>query len=130
MRYLCLLHVHDDLVPVMSPEQFAAREAENEAFDRALFESGRGIAAMALADASRSKVLGVRRGEASLTDGPYIETKEQVGGFILLEAESMEEVVRILATDPMAEYVSWEIRPELGLDWQRRLAGLPPVPAA
>lgn len=51
---------------------------------------------------SRAKTIRPRRGKSSVTDGPFIETKEQIGGFFIVEAENMEEAVKIASLHPSA----------------------------
>jgi hypothetical protein len=60
----------------------------------------------------------VRSGEASITDGPFAETKEQLLGFILIDAGSLSDAVRIAAKIPMASLGSIEVRPVLDLEPQ------------
>ena len=65
----------------------------------------------AFQDASSAVLVRVRNGEVSTTDGPFIETKEQMAGFILIEAHDMNEALRLAAGIPMAELGTIEVRP-------------------
>jgi hypothetical protein len=68
-------------------------------------------------------VLRVRRGNVSVTDGPFVETKEQIGGFFLIEAADTAEAIRIAAGWPSAHLASIEVRPiEEGLPLETRYA--------
>jgi hypothetical protein len=67
-----------------------------------------------LAPPRRAKTVRVRRGEKLVTDGPFSETKEAVGGFDLIEAASLEEAVEIAAGHPIAEFGTIEVRPLWG----------------
>jgi hypothetical protein len=67
-----------------------------------------------LAPPRRARSVRVRDGKTIVTDGPFAETKEAVGGFDLLECESLEEAVEIAASHPMAEARTIEVRPLWG----------------
>jgi hypothetical protein len=67
-----------------------------------------------LAPPRRARSVSVRDGKTIVTDGPFAETKEAVGGFDLLECESLEEAVEIAASHPMAEAGTIEVRPLWG----------------
>ncbi len=55
----------------------------------------------------------------SATDGPYVESKEHLGGFFVIEAADMDEAVAIARREPMARYGSIEVRAEMGISWQQ-----------
>jgi hypothetical protein len=67
-----------------------------------------------LAPPHRARSVRVRRGERLVTDGPFAETKEAVGGFDLIECGSLEEAVEIAASHPIAEMGTIEVRPLWG----------------
>jgi hypothetical protein len=67
-----------------------------------------------LAPPRRARTVRVREGKKLITDGPFVETKEAVGGFDLLECGSLEEAVEIAATHPIAEMGAIEVRPLWG----------------
>src|SRR3954453_7389895 len=67
-----------------------------------------------LAPPRRAKTVRVRRGEKLVTDGPFVETKEALGGFDLIECDSFEEAVEIAAGHPIAEFGAIEVRPLWG----------------
>ena len=64
-----------------------------------------------LADSSASKSIRVRNGEVTVTDGPYIESKEQMAGYLIVEAETPERAVEIASRWPDARYWGMEVRP-------------------
>lgn len=93
-------------------------KAEKEAFDRAnithdrkLQRDGHLVLGQALQSPRTAVTVKVRNGKVSVTDGPFIETKEHLGGFLLIEAKDMDEAIRIAAADVMAEIGGIEIRP-------------------
>lgn len=120
MRFLCLVHVDQSLIDALSPEELAEMDRQNEAWDASLIESGHYVTALALAEPEAARIVRSRGGRVSTTDGPYIETKEHLGGFVLIEARDLDEALEITHRDPMARYGSIEVRPEMGVDWQRR----------
>ena len=89
-----------------------------------LRQSGRLIITHALQSATTASTVRVRDGKVSVTDGPFAETKEQIGGFFLVEASDFDEAVRVAANWPSARIGSIEVRPiddELRMD--RRYGG-------
>ena len=64
-----------------------------------------------LAPATEAKTVRVRNGETLVTDGPFPDTKEQIGGFFLIDLPDLDEAIRLAALVPAAEYGSMEIRP-------------------
>jgi hypothetical protein len=90
-------------------------------YDEALRESGHLIVQASLGSPSASTTVRPRNGKPSVTDGPFIETKEQVGGFFLIEARDLNEAIRVAAKHPAAnlgEQVGWgiEVRPIEGYE--------------
>ena len=67
-----------------------------------------------LAPPRRARTVRVRKGEKMVTDGPFVETKEAIGGFDLLECDSLDEAVEIAATHPLAQAGTIEVRPLWG----------------
>ena len=67
-----------------------------------------------LAPPRRARTVRVRDGKTLVTDGPFVETKEAIGGFDLLECDSLEQAVEIAATHPMAQGGTIEVRPLWG----------------
>jgi hypothetical protein len=81
------------------------------AYDEALEKKGNMIAARALDSAQKAVTLQVRAAKVSSTDGPFAETKEHLGGFILVKAKDMAEAKAIAAGIPLAKYGKIEVRP-------------------
>ena len=111
MRYICLVHADPKHFEQLSREQQQDLDRRSMAYDRELTEKGQYLAAEAIQDASSAVLVRVRNGEVSTTDGPFIETKEQMAGFILIEAHDMNEALRLAAGIPMAELGTIEVRP-------------------
>lgn len=84
-------------------------------YDETLRQSGHYIASEALQPVRSARTLHARDGEVSVTDGPFAETKEQLGGFWLIEARDLGEAIRLASKAPPGRYGSLEVRPILDL---------------
>lgn len=112
MQYLCLVYGEEQ-------DLMNFGDAECVAFDNGIRDSGHCIASEALQPVSTATTVRVRDGKTSFTDGPFAETKEQLAGFYLIEAGSLDEALEIAARVPPARVGSVEVRPV------RPLAGRP-----
>ena len=110
MRYICLVHHSDEAFAAFSPADHEACTRDSMAYDRELERSGHLVAAEALRPRETAKIVRVRRGEARVTDGPFAEAKEQLIGFILIEAKDEADAVRIAKGIPLAATGSIEVR--------------------
>ena len=123
MRYVCLVHVDPSLIDAATPEQLAAMDRDNQQANAELTASGHLILDLALKGPETARIVRSRGGKVSATDGPYIESKEHLGGFFVIEARDIEEARR----EPMARFGSIEVRAEMGISWQQPVASrLPP----
>ena len=113
MKYLCLVYGDENAFHDLPDHP---EDAECHAYDVAVAESGRGVAAEALRPTRTATTVRVRGGETQLTDGPFAETKEQLMGFYLIEAHDLNEAVRLAAGIPAARVGSVEVRPVRELD--------------
>jgi hypothetical protein len=111
MRYLCQVWFDGTLLERMDKAKKAELDRDSLAYDKTLESSGNFIAAEALQSPATAVTVKVRDGKVSATDGPLIETKEHLGGFILIEAENMDEAVKLAAGIPLAKLGSIEVRP-------------------
>ena len=106
MRYMLLLYQDEKLIH-MSPEEMAKWEAfTKEVTDAGVYEDGRALQPVPTATTVR-----VRDGETVTTDGPFAETKEQLGGFYLLNCKDLDEAIVYAAKIPLAPTGSVEVRP-------------------
>ncbi len=115
MQYLCLVHGDDGEFATLSAEAQTALDEESLAADEELRRTGNLIVASALEPPSSAVVVRVRDGRMSATTGPFAETAEQVGGFLLIEARDLNDAVRIAGQIPVARHASIEVRPILDL---------------
>lgn len=109
-RFICLLYVDDAALQALGPEELQRFNAENVAYDRELVASGKLVTGAAMASPCDALTVRRRGDGLSMTDGPYVETKEHVGGFVLFDVADRDELLAILARDPMAAYAHFEIR--------------------
>jgi hypothetical protein len=110
MKYLCLICA--ETVMEMMPEADAEKHfREYAAFTDGIRQSGQFLAANRLKPAADATTVRVRNGQVLVTDGPFAETKEQFGGYYLIEARDLNEAIQVAAKIPGARYGSVEIRP-------------------
>jgi hypothetical protein len=104
MKYLCLVYLDEKRLDELP-------DADCVAYDAAIRESGHCIASEALQPVQTATSVRVRDGRLSITDGPFAETKEQLAGFYLIEAEDLNEAIQIAAGIPPARAGCIEVRP-------------------
>ena len=111
MKYLCQVWFDGTTLDVMSKDEKHKLDSDSLGYDRDLMASGNMIHAEALQSPKSAVTVRVRNGETSVTDGPFIETKEYLGGFILIEAKDLNDAIRIAAGIPLAKLGAIEVRP-------------------
>lgn len=110
MKFLCLVCVERPLEP--APLEEASRvHAEYVAFEQSIRESGHYVASNRLEPPSDAVTVRVRNGRLSTTDGPFAETKEQIGGYFVIDAHDLNDAIRIAARIPGARRGCIEVRP-------------------
>ena len=111
MRYLCLIYSEEEAQAKMSQEEMGALFGGYEAFTEELQKAGKMLAGEALQPTATATTVQVRTGKTLTTDGPFAETKEQLGGFYMIEAEDLDEAIAWAAKIPSAAIGSIEVRP-------------------
>ena len=111
MRFLCLVYFKPETLAALSPSEKATLDRDSMAYNDELRQRDHYISAEALEPVRNARTIRVRRGKASVTDGPFAETKEVVGGFILIDAAEMDEALEVAAGIPLAKLGSIEVRP-------------------
>lgn len=111
MRYLCLVIVDADLANSMGPADWEKMGAESQAYDQGLINRGVYVHAEALLGPEVARTVRVRGGNAMVTDGPFAESKESVGGFILVDVDDADAAMEIARNIPMARLGAVEVRP-------------------
>jgi hypothetical protein len=110
MKYLCLVFSDERAIEALPRDAYAALVDAHLDYNEALAEHGHYIASEALESARASAVVRVRNGKLSVTDGPYAETKEQIGGFYLIDARDLNEAIQLAARIPAARIGGVELR--------------------
>jgi hypothetical protein len=108
MKYLCLVYSEEENLHSL-PE--SPRDAECLAYDDKVKASGHWIAGEALQPVRTATTVRVRNGRTTVTDGPFAETKEQLAGFWLIEADGLDDAIEVAAGIPAARVGSVEVRP-------------------
>jgi hypothetical protein len=121
VKYLCLAYYDEKAFEALPKAEFDAIVGKCPAYDEALRRSGRLVVQASLGSPRATTVLRPKNGKPLVTDGPFVETKEQVGGFFIIEAADLDEAIRVAANHPAAnlgEQVGWavEIRPIEGYE--------------
>jgi hypothetical protein len=111
MKYLCLIYSDEKQMDRMPKPVWDALVEEHLAYDDALRQSGHFLVAEALQSGETATIVRVRNGKMSVTDGPFAETKEQLGGFFLIEARDLNEAIQLAAQIPSARLGTVEVRP-------------------
>ena len=111
MQYLLLVYTDAELLDKLPPEEFNTRM--RDCFEHADAQQRQGVllASQQLQPAASARTVRVRNGRATVLDGPFAETKEMLAGFNLVEAESMEDAVRMAHELPWTMFGSIEVRP-------------------
>jgi hypothetical protein len=111
MRYMLLICDNETEFAKLSEEEGTEMMKEYGKFSAALKEAGGYIAAHRLRPVSTAKSVRVRAGKTLLTDGPFAETKEQFGGYYLVDVKNLDEALEWAAKIPSARYGTIEVRP-------------------
>lgn len=129
MKYLCLIYNDETMLQGMPPAHFESFCIEHLGYEDVLDRSGNFIAAEALQPVQTAATVRVRNGTLSVSDGPFAETKEQLGGFFLIDARDFNDAIRIAAKIPSARLGCVEVRPirEIRAPAGARSEGSPPL---
>lgn len=111
MKYLCLIYDQESVVGGMSKDEFGAFMGEYISVTGDIQKSGHFVVGEELQPVSTATTIRVRNGQLSTTDGPFAETKEQLGGFYLINARDLNDAIQVAARIPSAKTGSIEIRP-------------------
>ena len=111
MKYLCLIYDEEKKWETMSKAEADAYMGEYFAFTEAIKGSGHYLGGNALQPVQTATTVRSRNGKLSTTDGPFAETKEQLGGYYLIEARDLNDAIQIAAKIPSARTGSVEVRP-------------------
>jgi hypothetical protein len=108
MQYMFLIYIDENS---LSEEQWAECYRESAAYAMELHTSGKRVLVSPLQPTSTATSVRTREGKSILTDGPFAETREQLGGFFLLDADNLDEAIEIAGKIPAGRWGTVEIRP-------------------
>lgn len=111
MKYICLAYEEEGILNDLSKSEWEALRKETLDYVQHLRESGHLMTAEPLKSVRTATTVRVRNGKLTVTDGPFAETKETLGGFVLIEARDLNEAIQVASRWPSAQFGSIEIRP-------------------
>jgi len=111
MKYMLLIYDAEQALAKMSPQEGQRFHEEYMTFTDDIRKSGHLLGGDALESIRTATTVRIREGKTVTTDGPFAETREQLGGYYLIEAKDLDEVLKIAARVPSARTGSIEVRP-------------------
>ncbi len=119
MKYICLGYMNESIWETLSESEQNTFMDECFSYDNELRENGHLTGGEGLQEAKNAATLRWHSGKVSVTDGPFAETKEQIGGIMILEATDLNHAIRLLSKHPSlrlgGDGCSWEIRPAMDM---------------
>jgi hypothetical protein len=115
MKYVCLGYIEVNKFETMPESERNAMLDECFAYDDVLRKNGHFAGGEALQSAHTATTLRWKNGRVSVTDGPYAETKEQLGGILVLEARDLDDAIQLMSKHPGVKAGPFEIRPAADL---------------
>lgn len=119
MKYICLGYMNEEVWETLSESERNTFMDECFSYDDELRKNDHLAGGEGLQEARNAATLRWRSGKVSVTDGPFAETKEQIGGIMILEATDLNHAIRLLSKHPSLRLgrggSSWEIRPAVDL---------------
>jgi hypothetical protein len=110
MRYLCLVYVDREIMGANTPERMQTLQRDVDSYDTDLKQRGLLRIGEPLAEPETAVTVRRRSGKVTVLDGPFAETKEHLGGFMLIEARDLNEAIDVARNDPMADMGAIEVR--------------------
>ena len=111
MKYLCLIYDDEQEWAKMPKEVQDKYMGEYRAFGESVQKSGHYIGGNQLQPSHTATIVRSRNGKVSTTDGPFVETKEQLGGYYLIDAKDLNDAIQVASRIPSARFGSIEVRP-------------------
>lgn len=110
MKYMLLIYGNDELWTSFDPDAMAEIVRDTDALNRQLFASGELVGGYGVDDQANAKCVQIVDGSPVVTDGPYIETKEYLGSFSILDVDSLDRALEIAALNPASRFTRVEIK--------------------
>ena len=120
MKYICLGYIEPGKFENMSETERHSMLDQCFTYDDVLRKNGHFAAGQALQSPNTAATLHWKEGKVSITDGPYAETKEQLGGILVLEARDLNHAIQLISSHPGVKFGPWEIRPAADLNAMMR----------
>jgi hypothetical protein len=111
VQYLLMIYANEQETAAMAPAALNAMMQEYAEFTKSIVQAGQFKAGDRLKPSSTASTVRVRNGKVLITDGPFAETREQLGGYYLVEAKNLDEALGVAGRIPSAKYGSIEVRP-------------------
>jgi len=111
MKYLCLVYLEEKALHAFPQSERISLHNESMVYCDELQKNGQLLGASPLHPVETATTVRVRAGKVSTTDGPFAETKEQLGGYLLIDVRDLNDAVRIASKFPVAQFGSIEVRP-------------------
>jgi hypothetical protein len=111
MKFICLGYADESKFAALPQEELQRQMEECFAYDDELRRGGHFVGGEALQSARNAVTLRMNQGSVAVTDGPYAETKEQLGGILLLEARDLNHAIALMSKHPGVRFGPFEIRP-------------------
>ena len=116
MKYLCLIYENEKAWQTISKEESDQVMADYMKFTDDIGKSGHLLGGEALQPTNSATTVRVRNGKVTTTDGPYVETKEQLGGYYLIEAKDLNDAIQVAGRIPGARSGGVEVRPIMSFE--------------
>jgi hypothetical protein len=111
MQYLLMIYTNEKEFMALGPAALGQLSQEYAEFTKSIVQAGQFKAGDRLRPVAMASTVRVRNGKTLVTDGPFAETREQLGGYYLVEAKNLDEALAIAARIPGARHGSIEVRP-------------------
>ena len=111
MQYLCLIYEAESLMAQRDQAQMGQIMSEYQSFTQSVKDSGEFVGGDPLMPTETATSIRVRDGKVITTDGPFAETKEQLAGYYLIEAETLDQAIKVASRIPTAKTGTIEVRP-------------------
>ena len=111
MKYICLIYIEENILNALPKTERQSLSDESMAYCDELQKVGQLLAASPLHPVETATTVRNRNGKASTTDGPFAETKEQLGGFLMIDVRDLNDAIRVASNFPAARIGSVEVRP-------------------
>jgi hypothetical protein len=111
MQYLLLIYANEAEMASRDPAALKSTMADYVEFTKGIVQAGQFKAGDRLKPTSTASTVRVRNGQVTTTDGPFAETREQLGGYYLIDAKNLDDAIAVAARIPGAKHGSIEVRP-------------------